>query len=1116
MALSPHVLAPLPSVWIHAHAGSGKTHALSERVLALLVRGVDPGAIVCLTYTKAAAAEMRARILRQVTALHRLTGEDRRARLAALLGHEPTPADDAMAATLFDRFTLGTDGGVVLETIHSYGHLLLRQFAAEAGLPQDFTVLEGPALARLTARALDRLSATPADEALGAALNTLAQGLRPQALQELLAQIVADQRHWRALWQAHSDASLSAALTAWHGVDDVRTAASDFRRALVALLPFQPELAAHSNQAERRLGEFLAQAAAAPEADVVTLCEGFEAFALKQDGTLRAALIGKRWGAGHALPPALEALIAAYTAYKTGLSARAARDDTLALAIVARGYLAAIEAEKLAAQALDFDDVIYHTHRLLTDPALFGLVLSQLDRRIEHLLLDEAQDTSPQQWQIVQALAGDLIAASPDAARSVLVVGDRKQSIYSFQGAAPARFAQEYAILSDQLQGADKRLHKEALTHSRRSGTAIIALVNALMQQPEFARAAGEHEQPHATIHTSRAGRVVLYPPTPRAEPQLRAPLTVIREHAQRESTAEHLARDIARRVRQWLAQPRILASTGAPITAGDIVILVRKRKPLVVPLLRALQREGIAVAGLDRLHLREHLAVRDLMALMRWIIDPDDDLALAHALRSPIFDRSAEQLEALAIGRSGSLFAALAADSPDAARLRHYRARLDASPYAWLTEVLEHDGARARFTRRFGEEVHEVLDELKLLAAEAAEEGLSLARFHQSLVESQAEIKRELDAGEASQVRILTVHAAKGMEAPVVILADHATPPEDHAAQMLWLGGMPAFTLSREAIVAPRLAAAKAARETEGYEEYLRLLYVALTRPREELHLCFSDSYRDHPARPLWHDCLAQAFAQLAHHEESGTRTIPPDAPPLAAGEAPAPAASPVALPDWLQSPLSALLPAREILTVSQLCDALDPPASRPMTSAPLIAPRDDARVAGTVLHRLYQLMRAECDAAQLRALLARLAPGWSEAEMAAEVALAARLIAAEPWIWDAAGYREISLCAPINLDGVRVAVLGQIDRLIPRAQDWVLIDYKTGAPPAPGVVPPAIALQMKAYQALVQQVFAPASPIRLAVLWTQEARLHWVDEAARDAQWPNQFVIEHASLQA
>ena len=815
-------------------------------------------------------------------------------------------------------------------------------------------------------------------------------------------------------------------------------------------------------------------------------------------------------------------------------AARVAEDSVAALTL-ASAYAAFYEASKVLSGGLDFADLIARTHELLTVRADAAWVLYKLDGGIDHLLVDEAQDTAPDQWDIVRSLTGEFFAGAGvrDAARTVFGVGDEKQSIFSFQGAAPERFLKERDEYRTLVAGAGRAFESPSLIESWRSTPEVLSFVDAVFEDPDALRAlrpdGPDSTQPVVHQPTRMAGRggVDLWPleendPSPETDAWT-APVDA--EPA--ESGNRKLARRLARQIKAMVERgdgvfdkesPRPDGGRGdwRPIGYGDVLILVRRRSALFHEIIRALKREGAPVGGADRLTLSEHIVFHDLIGLARVCLYPWDDLELAALLRSPLFDVDEDALYALAQPRKGSLWGALNAAAEDRPELAAARdligwARAQARvrpPFDLYARLLNRtDGAgrsmRARILTRLGREAEQALDAFLAQALAAERRGVrELEGFAAEMAETEVEVKREQEDGKG-EVRVMTVHGAKGLEAPVVILPDTTTKATPQGGPLLQDEG--GFLWSaRKADDDAAAGAARQARTDAADRESLRLLYVALTRARDRLIVCgvkpgkagsYTGSWHEIVSRALARPAIAPALRELTDAEGWSLTRYGADPVPAVARAALAPADAP--LPAWAQRPAPPEPAQLRWASPSNMAETAKGPSPSPLAS---IGGLGRFR-RGDLIHRLLQtlpdiLPAGRAAAAQL--MLEREAD--LTPDQRAEMAAAALTVLEDPRfaaVFGPGSRAEVAIAgrAPGLPEGL--AVSGRIDRLVVEADRVLVADYKTNRPSPDRIedADPAYVTQMAVYAAVLAAVF-PGRRIEAALVWTDGPKLMAVPE--------------------
>ena len=1144
---------PFVSAFVGASAGSGKTTLLVNRLLRLMLAGVPPGRILCLTYTRAAAAEMAIR-LRRVLGDWVAMPDDKLDKVLRDLGEGSTDEMRGKARRLFAT-VLDLPGGMRIETIHAFCQSLLRRFPLEAALPPHFRLIEeadaGAALAEAREAVLGQAERARLDDAL----RLLAGEVSANDFASLV----------RTLGKRPADAIAAASLPP----DDLAArlrAALSVRAAGEAGLMQQavcwPEEAAllEAVRAIAANGPPSMQTKAATLLDwlvsdyparIAAWVEWHRCFIRKQGGAYSARyLTGEKLAARR--PDLLAAMVAeaerieGIEDQRRGLGVAAI---CAALLRLAAPMLADYGGRKLRAGMLDYDDLIARSENLLANPGA-AWVLYKLDGGIDHVLLDEVQDTAPAQWRIANALTGEFFSgagAREEGAgppRSVFAVGDRKQSIYSFQGADADAFDTERALLAARVKAGGARWLDGRLDVSFRSTVPVLALVDAVFAQPEAAhgvveREAGGAPAPlrHIAAREGMAGAVELWPlaPQPERPDDDDASEDGVAMSARRgqPSASQTLAETLA----GWIAlQTRgdvSLESQGRPLAPGDMMVLVRRRSTFTAALLKALKARGVPVGGLDRLVLTAQPAVQDLMALGAALLLPEDDLTFAEYLTSPLGGLTDDAMMALAVERGGAhLWEALRARAGERADWRAawdffaaLQRRVDhATPHALFAEALGRLGGRARLFARLGPEAAEPVDEM-LNAALAYQQGHppSLQGFLHWLAQSGAEVKREQEAA-GGAVRIMTVHGAKGQEAPLVILPDTTgLPPVDRLA-VDW-------TADKLPLWAPRSgqrnravqALRDAARQRE-IAEYNRLLYVALTRAQDRLLVCGYAPKKATPAN-CWYSLVESGFRALPGVQAApfpnwpgeALRYAVPQTAPLKERPAQASAQSPAALPAWAgnapawrpappppEPPLPApLAPSRPENAALGAVPAADSPLSQ----------RDPAGrrfLRGQLIHGLLQHLPALPEAAREAAALSWLERPGHTLPLGAARAIRDEVMAIlnHPELAPLFGRgsrAEVPLTGVVAGRDGPVVVGGLVDRLAVLPDSVLVADFKTNRdPPADPAATPVLYLrQLAAYRAVLRGVF-PGLPVRCALVWTQVARVAMLPDHLLDPHDP------------
>src|SRR4051812_33111866 len=1083
---------PAASSFVSANAGSGKTHVLVQRVIRLLLDDVAPEKILCITFTKAAAANMAERVF--TTLGHWVTLDDDALDAAIREAGIPNPgARLRKSARKLFACALETPGGLKVQTIHALCTRLLQQFPFEANVPARFAVLDDRDQNEMMERAnlgvFLEASRNP-DSATGRALMTAMASAADVTFKDVVREACLSRDHFMAWTDAAGSAHTAAAqISAALGVDpgdrieDVEREILDgpnlprSRWQDIALV-LETGSKTDQDQAARLRGALVFSGAAQVD-------EYLGVFLTEADRTPRKSVVTKKFCDNN---PAIGRLIESEARRILPLIERrravVARDRTEALLYIATAAAANYRREKQERGLLDYDDLIDKTLEML-DRVSAGWVHYKLDRGVDHVLIDEAQDTSPRQWDIVAHLIAEFTSgagARGGVKRTVFAVGDEKQSIFSFQGAAPKEFDLQARLLHKKFTEARLQFQHLAFRHSFRSGPAILQSVDHVFREEAIYRSIhAENAYPlHEALPDAGPSLIDLWAlelPDPRPDIEgWRAPFDAVSET----SPEVRLAKRIQAEIKALMAEGTMTGPTGSRrrLTYGDVLVLVRRRGNAFDAVIQALKHANIPVAGADRLKLTEHIAIIDLMNLADALLLPQDDLALAVALKSPLFGLDDDDLFKLAWQRKGSLRDALvdhaATDRKCEVALRRLRAceahAMQGTPFAFYAWLLGGDGGRARILRRLGHEANDALDEfLELALGYERKAPASLQGFMAWLRAADTEGKRDMEISR-DEVRVMTVDGAKGLEAPVVFLVDTTTSPTD--TTRLKLVRMPIGNAAphspgvvvwagKKAEDPPAVAAARAAMLTETEDEYRRLLYVAMTRAADRLIVGGCMPGNRNVLRPLsWYDLIEKGLENSGLHMQN----VPPpdgvvkrfsraeDASPPAVAASPQASSTVVPLPAWLRTAGPREAFADNFVRPSDPGE--DGYALRTGESTQL---RAGALLRGKLVHRLLQsLPNVPSDGRREAALryLARNAGGWPGDE---RETLAARVLSLIGDIRFAAVFArgsraEVSIAGRLDRPGrPSVLVSGQIDRLALTPTEVLIVDYKTNhAPPA------------------------------------------------------------------
>ncbi|MFP4387122.1 MAG: double-strand break repair helicase AddA [Alphaproteobacteria bacterium] len=1165
---------PQHSAWVSASAGTGKTKVLTDRVLRLLLpredgrSGAAAHKIVCLTYTKAAANEMAVRITQRLGSWAVMDIGDQRGdgglvdELEGLLGYVPGDVHIKAARRLFAE-VVDSPAGLQIMTIHAFCQSVLGRFPVEAGISPDFSVLDErqarSILAQAQALVFDyAFSDEQGGSALSIALHNLSVYLSPDALTLQIASVCKEKNqflsllnHYKSVEGLYSQICLFYNIypdaDPEHIVRDFcknTESSSESLRYAAQLLYEDGGVTAQKNAQE--IFDFLAgdvdhRVKALPSYKLVYLTKEGK---LRSRGLPPASIDKKDTGVRSILCAEADRLIAMEETLRRTQSAAMTRD----LFYVAQQVIQYYETLKHKNGGLDYDDLINRTLALFTGSThvfqtmdelsrvqVLPWVLYKLDQGIDHILIDEAQDTNPEQWKIMETISDEFFSghgSKEQTERTYFVVGDIKQSIYGFQRAAPKEFKRMNKVFDEKIRNADLINHIVPLDVSFRSSESVLRVVDSVFDQDDYRSALGEDVITHKVFRQGQEGVVEVWPVFETQKAEKRDPWEPMVHSNIHGSGAEDMSRLIAHKIKNWLLRKEWLASRGRAIEPEDIMILVRSRAGVVKPLIRALKAQGIPVSGVDRMIVGEQLAVQDLLALAHFCLLPEDDLTLAEVLKSPFIGLDEEELFLLCYGRTGSLWNELCrfdqdrlkgfeslVQSLDFKKIESVRAYLSImiqraqtlNSYEFFSAILNescpadsYSGLRA-ICRRLGEEANDPIEELLNAALNftySREDHLQCFLDEQG--GTRTELKREMeDAG--NKVRIMTIHGSKGLQSPVVILPDTMPKRTQHNNDnVLWPAktGAPVPLFSPKVEMEPEAyTLIKQKKKLEDEEEQQRLLYVAMTRAAERLYVTGYSGEKKSKSSS-WYEQIRNAV-----ENEDGVQKIMHDYGEILRLSNPQSqepdkykkvleykteesniASWVFSLPREEPVPPKPLIPSRPSLE-----DELDDRARSPLSvSDPSMFVR------GNIVHKLLEFLPNYPKAQQkeLAAMFVQKKASSLQQDVRDKIVQDVCAILTHP---DYQNFFQAGSLAEVPVTALmpdHKIISGQIDRLVVGESDVWIVDYKTNrsVPLTVADVPRIYLDQLKAYKDVIGRIY-PDHRVYTALLWTEEPLLMRVD---------------------
>jgi ATP-dependent helicase/nuclease subunit A len=1128
---------PAESVWVGASAGSGKTKVLTDRMLRLLLpntkgmAGTPPNKILALTFTKAAASEMALRISKRLSewAVMDLEGDGGlQDNLKKLLGQQATPEQLDVARKLFAA-VVDVPGGLKIMTIHSFCQSVLSRFPLEADLPPNFNALEESEAKILLQTAISK-TLNKAEEEKGSplseAINHIAQIQNEDQFTGLLQSMMSEQRQMiRILEKNFGVDGLYTALCASFDIPAGSTPSSILLQACdinqfdePALRKACTALATGTPQTDQKKGILIQEWLDAPKQSKLPLYNSYKSVFLTQKGTLQARITTKK--AEDKFPGTqdiLEREAQRILHLENQISALNIITATRDIFCVGKEILNNYSTLKQQKASLDFDDLILRTLDLLqgNTTSMNGLDVSpwvrfKMDQGIDHILVDEAQDTNPEQWEIIQALCDDFYNGDNknDIERTVFVVGDEKQSIFSFQRASPDKFHDMQKWFSDKIKHTGKELTPINFITSFRSVPSVLQLVDTVFAEEEVRQGLGDIPLIHESYRKTQAGLVELWPLFESPKKQEYDPWALPTEIIDSVSGASQMATHIGDTIKKWMDTKEILESYDRPIQAGDIMILVRSRTAFIDQLVRALKTRNIAVSGVDRMVLSEQLVVQDLCALAEFALLPEDDLTLATILKSPFIGWSEEQLYNIANKRQSSLWNSLKSSNEGEEAIKWLSTLIEsagkARPYDFFMRILQTfcpaddiSGLRA-IKKRLGGECLDPLNEFLNSTLKFETQNIpTLQNFVQAQLYDDSQIKRQMEESK-NAVRIMTIHGAKGLQAPIVILPDTTrTSSSNKSERILWpdkTGADYPFFCPTSDNLPPNCLQAKEQLKSRANEEYRRLLYVALTRAESRLYI---GGYK--ATKPViedsWYKYIARGFdnlpdvQQIEFNGDSILRFVnhATDKPDRCETITPQDNQE-IEAPDWLfkampqePSPPRPLSPSR-------------PSAPEAPALSPLKTVQDQRFKRGNITHKLLQILPDIPQEQREQNALRYVSQPAHDLSKNVQQSIVAEVlkILNHPDFAPIFGEGSVAEAPVTGLLNGNVLVSGQIDRLLVREGQVLIIDYKSNRPPPSDVndVPQIYFNQMQSYADLMRSIY-PNHSIKCALIWTDGCRL-------------------------
>jgi ATP-dependent helicase/nuclease subunit A len=1060
---------PNHSIWVSASAGTGKTKTLTDRVLRILLEKIDPRKILCLTFTKAAACEMQTRIYQELSSWSLITNDDLVKKLHDLSGDAPDHETILYARNLIN-YILNHPDGIKIQTIHSFCQNILKKFPIEAGITPHFEVIDDNTTNHLLTETRNIvLQAIKTENLITKDIKRFISNLSIDGFDDILSEIISARSHIiDIINQYNSIEDYTANLYKYLDInqhDDIDSLIKELCNSPIISSDYINILLEKGGKNDKETANILIKWQEESLEKRIEYIDSYKNIFLTQKNEPRKNIVNKK--IADLCPNILDILQqeqqrVIYLNEKIKLHQNA--ELSLALTNITLFIVNIYEAKKREKSYADYDDLIRLAKNLLCSHSARNWILYKLDHTIDHILIDEAQDTSPNQWAIIASICEEFFHQETDIKRSLFVVGDDKQSIFSFQGASPEHFYLMEKYFANKID----KFQTISLDKSYRSLGSILGIVDKICNNDNIKNSISpfKSEITHHIHRIEHEGKVTLWPVIEADKKAKNNKWETPLEKFQQQYSSQALAHKIALYISNMLASNKYIYSKKRNIMPADFLILVRTRTKLVSYIIRELKNLNIPVAGNDRINLQNNLAILDLISIAKFVLMPDNDLNTACLLKSPLLQLSDNDLIILSIGREKkSIWQVMQANSCYQQQVTILQNIIDINDFNSILDfyhnILYKMGFYQNFTSYFGNEVIDIIDEFQnlIINYQNSDNPQSLHYFIKWFKKNNKDIKRDNHNFE-NEVRIMTAHASKGLQAPIVILPDTISMPKFDSNLLfpnnelcLWNYG------SYEE--KPNILKSLIDKEKQKIsDEYYRLLYVSLTRAEDELIICGYKNSDSNISEKCWYSIISNyleidnsTYTSNKYQEEKSNK---------------------FSLPDFITSKISYTAKENKNATDSNNNDSVYTIYGTAihilLEKLPVISPSNYAKTAQNLLKNTDEIIR---DKAINKAISVLSNKNLS-------------------WIFAANTIAEMPVYGEIIIDDKAIYVNGKIDRVIINNDKIIIIDYKTGE--YQENIPSSYAKQLKIYAQLLLKIY-PNTTIETKILWIEQEKLVNID---------------------
>ncbi|WP_264730644.1 UvrD-helicase domain-containing protein [Wolbachia endosymbiont (group B) of Episyrphus balteatus] len=1082
-----NTINPNFSVWVSASAGTGKTKILIDRVLRLLLE--NKRNILCLTFTNAAANEMEDRIYSTLSKWA-ICPEGILVTDLEQLAQCVTRENKDYLTRARRLFSELENIGLNIQTIHAFCYKLISSFPTEAGIAPNCTLSECKELHSIvfektlhneTVQDDINIIAAEIDEnklsdllytlcikrsALENNLGYIKDKLSaPDKIHDLQSETIEQIKRLAKILSEGSkrDQSYSAILYDW-----CNSTKSSVPNVVIPVLDTGIQKKRNMDPSVKHWDDNKIENLA----KVFLKSESYEKKSISSIITKGALEKFED------VEQMIESIQNALFTHVKDINSYQIFARTSSLLSIFKVYVDLYNSEKSKNALLDYDDIINLATNLLSNPGYKDWILFNLDQKIDHILVDEAQDNSISQWKIITNLCNEFFTGG-DEKRTLFVVGDVKQSIYRFQGANPHLFNYMQQYFHTKTGGRDWVSCQ--LEKSFRSTPEVLMLVDRIFNNFREEISFNDNKIKHIPYRENDQGYIEIWPLLPRYKEEEQQALQIhLIQRKDYVVTDRLLAQAIAQRIHNWLNEGRILVAKDRHIEPRDIMILVRQRNVLVDYIISELKKVNVPVIGRDYFRIMDYIAVQDLIALAEFLLLQANDLALANVLKSPLFNFTEDDLFNIAYDRKEqSLWEKLQDYQEIISNELNYLINLSQteSPLTLFTHILR--TGKKKFAARLGLECFEILDEFMNLVLQF--EHPSLQAFVQWIKENNPEIKNDMQS-ELNAVRIMTIHKSKGLQAPIVFLVDTNTVPRNSENILFDATEAPFWCGKNSNAYCNQV---KREKKLEDYNEYLRLLYVALTRAEDELYILGKEPVQ----KGSWYDLVIQ-YGALYERKKLYLQPIFKEKVEVLCMNANYP--SIYKKRDYFDVPV---ISPPSNLSMSLQHVTLEPGEKKPVSSTGMTDENagmtkrsigtTDSYARGLIIHSILQYMpKIEKDRRKnwVRKYLDSINTSEDKDEIYSKILTFNEKY---DYLFDLEGKSEIPLSGTI--DGKPVLV--RLDRLCITEDKAIIIDYKSHHNVSISSLN-EIKKQMLIYKTLVQEVY-PDKQVECVVIWMEDLTL-------------------------